>query len=175
MVKELVARLLETTDAHLILVPHVHAPIGHYESDLEACLTVLNTLPDRCRAEANERITVVREPYDATELKWIIGRTEWFCGSRMHSTIAALSSGVVACALAYSLKTRGVFASCGLADAAVDLRHLAAGDAIEQVLWTWRNRRSLSTTLATKLPQVAAQCQQQFDEIVGILPFAEAA
>jgi polysaccharide pyruvyl transferase WcaK-like protein len=93
----------------------------------------------------------------------------------MHSTIAALSSGVVACALAYSLKTRGVFASCDLEDAAVDLRHLTSGDAIEQVLWTWRNRQSLSTTLATKLPQVTAQCQQQFDEIVGILPFAEAA
>jgi polysaccharide pyruvyl transferase WcaK-like protein len=175
MVKELVGRLLETTDAHLILVPHVQAPVGHYESDLEACLNVLEALPDKLRATANERITLIRESFDATELKWIIGRMDWFCGSRMHSTIAALSSGVVACALAYSLKTRGVFASCGLEDAAVDLRHLTAEDAIEQVLRTWRNRQAMSATLATRLPQVKDICQQQFDEIVGILPFAAAA
>jgi polysaccharide pyruvyl transferase WcaK-like protein len=175
MVKELVSRLLQTTDAHILLVPHVHAPLGHYESDLDACLKILEALPDRLRATVSERITVITEPYDATELKWIIGQTEWFCGSRMHSTIAALSSGVAACALAYSLKTRGVFASCGIADAAVDLRQLKAGDAIDQALWTWQNRQSISATLATELPRVKEICQRQFDEIAGILTMAEAA
>ena len=174
-VNELVARLLQTTDAHILLVPHVHAPLGHYESDLDACLNVLEALPDRLQTTASERITVIREPYDATELKWIIGQTEWFCGSRMHSTIAALSSGVAACALAYSLKTRGVFASCGLADAAVDLRHLEAEDAIEHVLWTWENRQSMSEALANELPRVKSVCFRQFDDIASILPLAEAA
>ncbi len=174
-VTAIITRLLQSTDAHILFVPHVHTPVGHYESDLDASLGILETLPDNLKTTANERITLLREPYDATELKWIIGRTEWFCGTRMHSTIAALSSGVAACALAYSLKTRGVFASCGLADAAVDLRHLAAEDAIEHVLWTWQHRQALRATLATELPRVKADCERQFDDIAGILPVADAA
>ena len=175
MVRVLVVRLLETTDAQIVLVPHVQAPEGHYESDLDASLGVLEALPEKLKVAAKERISLVREPYDAKELKWIIAQMEWFCGSRMHSTIAALSSGVVACALAYSLKTKGVFASCELESAAVDLRRLSAEDAIDQALWTWRNRHSLKATLANALPSVKELCQQQFDDIVGVLPFAEAA
>jgi colanic acid/amylovoran biosynthesis protein len=171
LISDLVTRLLESSDAQIIFLPHVHALMGHYESDLDACLMVLETLPDRCRAEANDRVTVVRQSYDATELKWIIGQTDWFCGSRMHSTIAALSSGVAA----YSLKTKGVFASCGVGEAAVDLRRLSGRDALEQVLWTWHNRKHLSATLATRLPQVMAQCGRQFDEIASELCLAEAA
>ena len=38
----------------------------------------------------------------------------------MHATIAALSSGVPCATVAYSLKARGVFASCGMAHAVAD-------------------------------------------------------
>ena len=175
LIINLIVQLLQTTDAHILLVPHVHAPTGHYESDLDACLALTRQLPQSCRAEANERLTIVQSPYDASELKWIISRTDWFCGTRMHSTIAALSTGVACCALAYSLKTEGVFESCGVGNATCDLRQLSTEAALELVLSTWHHRQQLSDTLAKQLPNVLAQSDRQLDEIASTLRVAEAA
>ena len=33
-----------------------------------------------------------RASFDCGEMKWIVRKLEWFCGTRMHSTIAGLSS-----------------------------------------------------------------------------------
>ena len=174
LTESVVAALLNSSDAHILLVPHVHAPSGHYESDLDACRALVAALPDSCRAEANERITIVSRPYDASELKWLISQTEWFCGTRMHSTIAALSQGVPACALAYSLKTKGVFETCEAGDSVVDMRHVSTEEATGQVLRAWRRRNSFADTLKLALPQVKARGQQQLDEIVGTMNLAEA-
>jgi polysaccharide pyruvyl transferase WcaK-like protein len=175
LVKDLVSELLRSSDAHILLVPHVHAPPGHYESDLDACLSLFGQLEQELPAESKERLTVIRSPYDACELKWIISQTDWFCGSRMHSTIAALSTGIATCSLSYSLKTQGVFESCGAGDAACDLRDASAEQALEHALSTWRNRERVSRSIASELPHVMAQCDRQLDEIASSLRFAEAA
>jgi len=175
VVIKLITRLLESSNAQILLVPHVHAPQGHYESDLEAGLELVKMLPERCRLEANERLTAIKSPYDAAELKWIIKQTDWFCGSRMHSTIAALSGGVAACALAYSVKTKGVFDSCGTGEASVDLRKESTDEAVELALWMWQNRHRISDRIARQLPKVESQSDRQLDEIAGSLRIAKAA
>jgi polysaccharide pyruvyl transferase WcaK-like protein len=175
LIVNLVATLLQTTDAHILLVPHVQAPSGHYESDLDACRALINALPGRHHDTARRRITAVSRSYDATELKWLIGQTDWMCGTRMHSTIAALSTGVPACALAYSLKTRGVFETCGVGEAVADMRFQSADEVVEQVLWTWQNRDSLARKIAGKLPEVVARSCEQLDEMVGALQLPRAA
>ena len=175
LIVTLVTRLLDSTDAHILLVPHVHAPSGHYESDLDACRALLQALPERCKPEAHERLTLVTTPYDASELKWLIGQTEWFCGTRMHSTIAALSSGVAACALAYSLKARGVFESCGVGEAVVDLRRLSADAAVEQAFSTWENRSLLHDAINDARPLVRELWRRQLDDVVGTVHLDKAA
>lgn len=175
LIVALVTRLLDSTDAQILLVPHVHAPTGHYESDLDACRELLQSLPERCQSEVRERLTLVTAPYDASELKWLIGQTEWFCGTRMHSTIAALSSGVAACALAYSLKTKGVFDSCGVGEAVVDLRRISADAAAERALSTWENRSFLRDAIANARPQVRELCRRQLDDVVSTVRLERAA
>jgi polysaccharide pyruvyl transferase WcaK-like protein len=175
LIANLVAALLQTTDAHILLLPHVQAPDGHYESDLDACRAVFDALPGRYHAAAHRRITTVSQSYDATELKWLIGHADWMCGTRMHSTIAALSMGVPACALAYSLKTRGVFETCGVGESVADLRYLSAGQVVEHVLWTWQKRESLARKIAGKLPVVVNRSLEQLDEMVGALQLSRAA
>jgi polysaccharide pyruvyl transferase WcaK-like protein len=167
MMRELIVRLLEETDAQLLIVPHVHAPAGHYESDLEASQYVLDSLPEPYRREADERATVVTGDLDACELKWIISQCEWFCGTRMHATIAALSSGVPTAALAYSLKTRGVFETCGVAECVVDLRKCTHVEALERIMCTWHLRHQMVATLERNLPMVRVQAKRQMDEIAA--------
>jgi polysaccharide pyruvyl transferase WcaK-like protein len=167
LMRDLVSALLDTTDARLLLTPHVHAPAGHFESDLDACTALLRSLPARHARAAAERVTIVGATLDACELKWLIAQTDWFCGTRMHATIAALSSGVPTAALAYSLKTSGVFATCGLDAAVVDLRTHAEGAALERLLASWRGRDRAAAVLSARLPAVRASAARQLDEIVA--------
>jgi polysaccharide pyruvyl transferase WcaK-like protein len=166
LMRDLVVWFLENSEARLLLVPHVHAPQGHYESDLDASRALLAALPRKVSQAAAERVAVVTQPLDARELKWLIARTDWFCGTRMHSTIAALSSGVATAALAYSLKTRGVFATCGMADAVVDLRASAAPEVLARLQQLWKQRQRGAATLAARLPRVRETASRQLDEIV---------
>lgn len=124
---------------------------------------------------AADRLTTLTQPLDASELKWIIGHADWVCGTRMHATIAALSQGVPACALAYSLKTRGVFERCGIGESVVDLRSENMETARERVLLSWHNRAVLKEKLSARLPDVMAQSRRQLDEILNALQLREAA
>ena len=168
-----VTALLSSSDADILLVPHVHAPAGHYESDLDACWALIGAIPERYQAAAKERLNVLTRPHNASQLKWIISQTDWFCGTRMHSTIAAISQGIPSCALAYSLKTQGVFDSCGVGDAVVDLRQLSTEAAAEKVLWTWSQRAQFADILANNTPKVVERSEVQMDEIVATLQAAD--
>jgi colanic acid/amylovoran biosynthesis protein len=161
-IRGVLQRFLERSDARVVLVPHVLTPPGHFESDGEACRHAVATLGGR----AFDRVAVAPD-LDAAEAKWLIARTDWFSGTRMHSTIAALSSGVPAAALAYSGKTRGVFGTCGVAEHVADLRELGTDEAIAAVWRSWEARDEAAAALAQALPGVLAAADAQMDEIVA--------
>jgi len=165
LMRRLLMRLLDETSARVLMVPHVHAPRGHYESDLDAAVTLVESLPGQYASAARERITILKEPLDACELKWLIARCHWFCGTRMHSTIAGISSGVPTAALAYSLKTSGVFKTCEVGESVIDLRRVHEDAALESLMHLWRHRTSTASTLAGVLPGVRALAARQMDEI----------
>jgi polysaccharide pyruvyl transferase WcaK-like protein len=167
LMRGLIRKLLDHSDARILLVPHVHAPVGHYESDLDASYKLLNTLPARYKKALEARVTVVTQTLDARELKWLIAQTDWFCGTRMHATIAGLSSGVPTAALAYSLKTQGVFGTCGMHDCVVDLRSRNVAESLEQLLQLWHQRGNSATRLVEQLAEVRMHAAQQLDEVAA--------
>lgn len=161
----LVRLLRDPARPRVLLVPHVLTPNGHYESDPHACRMAMQAALDR-HPDAADRIAIVPPDFDACEMKWIISRCDWFCGTRMHSTIAALSSGVPAAAIAYSDKTLGVFETCGLAEAVVDPRRMDSKACVDEILSLFHRRRSISATLDGEIPTVRNQAEKQMHEIV---------
>lgn len=139
LVLRLIERLLEQDPAGLLLVPHVLATPGNEESDQHAAHEVRSELPERLRA----RVQVAAPPYSASEAKALIGSCSWFAGSRMHATIAGLSTGVPTVGLAYSYKFRGVFESAGVGEAALDLRALETEEAVDRTVALWSRRSEL--------------------------------
>lgn len=162
LVTTVAERLLRDSDAALVLVPHVLGPPGSTDSDED----ITAELHRHLEAEFPGRVVVAPRELGAAGRKWLIGQLEWFCGTRMHATIAALSSGVPAAGIAYSLKVRGVFDSCGQADQVVDARSTDTETAVEQVLESWRRRAAVRDRLAQSLPAVLSSAKQQMDEIV---------
>ena len=95
----------------------------------------------------------------------MIGRLDWFCGTRMHSTIAALSSGTPAAAMAYSPKFQGVFGLCDLGHRVVDLTKSDRVQGSELLLSAFDERAADAMRLQRALPRVERLVKAQLDSI----------
>jgi len=161
---ELIDRILESlltsTQANILLVPHVFGS----EWEEESCAALLRSFGTRYPG----RIFAIKGPLSERELKWVIGRTQFFVGSRMHACIAALSQCVPAVGLAYSDKFLGVFESVGMGDAIVDLRNAETPDVISRTLRAWERRAELRAELQDRIlpvrQNVAATFRRFLDE-----------
>lgn len=150
-------RSLLSDGAHVVFVPHVHVPGGAGESDVRAIQLIQARLND------NElgRTTTLPPTLDAAELKWCIGQLDWFVGSRMHSTIAALSTLTPAAAYAYSDKTLGVFQTCGAGDEVVDARTVGGHEAAERMRSMFHHRAATADALARNVPSTVRRSRDQ--------------
>ena len=159
LVDDLIARVLNETEATVLLIPHVFGS----EQEEEACAAILRT----ASARHPGRVLTVSKPLSERELKWIVGRTNFFVGSRMHACIAAISQGVPAVGLAYSDKFLGVFDSAGVGDAVIDLRSSEPGEVIARTLHALSRADTLRGQLASRVPQIQAKVVETFR---GLLP-----
>lgn len=163
--RAVIARLIEglvAAGARVVLTPHVVTPRGHYESDTEASESVVSALGPEARA----RVWVAPAFADPRQVKWLIARCGWFCGTRMHATIAGLSSGVPTATIAYSDKARGVFETCGQGDQVIDPRELGTDEVVERLTESFRRRGEIRASLTRHLPGVLASASEQMDRIV---------
>lgn len=161
MMSRLVCETLRDCDLRVVLVPHVLAPIGHRESDLEASLEIVKRVPRRDRS----RVAVLPTGLTASETKWVISQLDWLCATRMHACIAGLSSGVPVAGVAYSDKARGVFESCGQGRELIDPRMLGTEEALEALLASCHHRAATARALTPVVEAVRVANSQFFDEL----------
>ena len=160
LMQRLVAEVLDR-GARVVLVPHVVTPPGHYESDIDAAKAIVETLTPA----QQERVTGAPAYDDPRQIKGLIGHCDWFCGTRMHATIAGLSQGVPTAAVAYSIKTVGVFETCGQGDHVVDPRQTQTDELLHALLRSFETRTQARALLAEHLPKVLGQAASQMDAI----------
>ena len=154
-------RLLAESDARLLIVPHVHTP-GEADDDVAAARWLADTLA----ARHPDRVLRLPAGLDQHQTKWAIARTDWFCGARMHATIAALSSTVPSAVLAYSDKARGVFAGVGQQGHVADARRLGDTE-VDELLWSsWTGRARARAELTARVPEMLRRAGEQMDEIL---------
>lgn len=162
LVTRLLGWLLDSTDARVALVPHVIEEAGHYESDPGASMELYGTLA----ADQRARVTVLEPPYEPAEIKHEIGRLDWFNGTRMHATIAALSTGVPASAIAYSPKFLGVFEIADQSSGVADPTALDEDAALEVIKQSYGNRAEARAALSAALPAIESTLDAQLHSIL---------
>lgn len=155
LIRSLITRIVRESSPRILMVPHV-GRIDH-----EGAAKILNDLP----AEIASHVTLVPPGLDECETKWLISHCDWFAGSRMHATIAALSTRVPTVNLAYSKKAIGVFETCNLADCVVSLRQGSASEIIDRVLDRFRRREMWRGLLERRIPAVVARAGQMMSAI----------
>jgi len=115
LMRKIVRWFTSVEGADVVLVTHV---TGDWEGDGKACAALYEELKQECGGQLH----LADPAYDHREIKYLIGKCDFFLGARMHACIAALSQGIPAVGLAYSRKFAGVFESVNVPDLVVDLR-----------------------------------------------------
>ena len=165
LVEALLRKLLEYPTARVLLIPHVVPPCSPEEDDVAACETLRAALP----AGAAERVAVAPTLSDPREVKWVIRHCDWFCGTRMHACIAALSQGVPTLGIAYSDKTAGVFETVSMGDEVVDARKLRTDGLTDRVERSLAGRAEVARALSDAMPRVLARWESQFRTLIAEL------
>ena len=96
--RNLIRRVLDTTDLGVVLIPHVTLSTSDDRKALEP-------LYEEFRHTG--RVLMLGD-HSCTELKGYIARCRLFIGARTHATIAAYSNCVPTLVLGYSVKSRGI-------------------------------------------------------------------
>ncbi len=158
----LIDRLLARSDARVLLVSHVLGKRPGSESDELAVASILAERgydPARVRALPTDGLT-------AGQAKWWISKCDWFCGARMHSTIAGLSTGVPTAAVAYSIKTEPVFATVGQSAEVIDATTAQTEEVVDFLFERWTRRSETRESLSKCLPDLRRNLRQQMRTIV---------
>jgi polysaccharide pyruvyl transferase WcaK-like protein len=159
VVQHVVTTLLDRTPATVLIVPHTFG--AEMEEAASAALLAWTT------KRHPGRVVRLTTRLRASEVKWLIGRTHFFVGARMHACIGALSQGVPAVGLGYSDKFIGVFESAGIGDAVVDLRRHDADAVSREVLRLFRCRHETAARLNADIPAVQWQVRQAFVDMAS--------
>ncbi|MEM2890701.1 MAG: polysaccharide pyruvyl transferase family protein [Candidatus Hadarchaeum sp.] len=162
MLPKLVETLLEEWEGEVWFVPHTYGPWKGVENDLDASRAVINEL----RPKAKSRVRLVVGSYDCMELKWIIGKSEFFIGSRMHSCIAALSQGVPCVGIAYSRKFKGVFDTLGVGEWVIDGRAVDKEETLRTVVELYRIRDGIRDLLRVQAHIARGTLKESFETLL---------
>lgn len=96
--RNLIRRILDTTDMGIVLVPHVTLSTSDDHKALEPLFEEFRH---------TGRVLMLGD-HNCMELKGYIARCRFFIGARTHATIAAYSNCVPTLVLGYSVKSRGI-------------------------------------------------------------------
>lgn len=107
--EEIILMVSEKMKMPIVFVPHTRnlskaLGVDSASDDLDICCNIANR-----QALKDVDIRIIRDKYNARELKSVIGASEIAIGSRYHFLVAALSSGVPAVALGWGHKYMDLF------------------------------------------------------------------
>jgi len=107
-----------------------------------------------CTAKQQGNVILPENEPNQRQAKCLIGKSDFFVGSRMHSCIAALSQEVPTVGMAYSDKFAGVFESVGVKDCVIDARSCDEKQAVEKIEYIFRNKDMIRGRLADTMHKV---------------------
>jgi polysaccharide pyruvyl transferase WcaK-like protein len=105
---DLLRAIRRASDAPIILVPHVMmSPYTFPDNDdYQFMQAVRRELTPK---EQEGVFLYDAHDHSSKQIKWLISRLRVFIGSRLHATVAALSSCVPTFCIGHSIKSRGIF------------------------------------------------------------------
>lgn len=141
--------LIQERGASVVFLPQVTFTEGHDDDRIVARKVAVAVGRDDC-------VLVVENELRAEEIKWLCGRMDFFVGTRMHSNIFALSSGVPTVAIAYQPKTVGIMSELGLGRWVIPIEGLSLDELQRAFDGVAEHRVEISNHLGSAIPDAEA-------------------
>lgn len=152
-VAQAIQAFIQTTNGQVVLFSQVHGPTPADDDRLPA-RRVFTALP-----HLHNSLTFINRPVAPHQLKSAYSLTDVFLGSRLHSTIFALSERRPVVAIQYQYKTRGVFQLLGLEDWVIDIGDVTPERLLPLLDQAWQQHETLQNQLSEVLPNMMAQIE----------------
>ena len=151
-------------DASIILVPHQFS-VGKFgrKDDRFLCGLI------RVGVSDSDRCFAIRDYISAALAKAIEGHLDLMIGSRFHSCVFALSSGVPAVALGWAHKYPELMKSVGLSDNALVHTEFAEKRVLDLLDTAWENRARSKAVIQEHLPEIMKGASRVFDDVAEVL------
>ena len=149
---------------NIALIPHV---VWKHNDDREP----LNKLYEKFKL--SNRVVMIKEDYNAMQLKSIISKCRMFIGARTHATIAAYSTCVPTLVLGYSIKSKGIATDLFGTDEkyVIPVQSLEQEDDLTRsFIWLWENEGMIRKKLQLIMPgyiQKASMLDEDIREYLG--------
>lgn len=161
-VREIISFFLSIPNVKLHLIPHVVGSERHVENDYAVSFDL--------QKEFNNQNLILSplflSPVDAKDY---ISGMDFFMGARMHSTIAAFSSGVPVIPMAYSRKFNGLFIDTLSYNHMADLKTDTSNEVLDKIKDAFANRSLLkeeidvqNNTVVTEKKQLLVEYLKKF-------------
>lgn len=153
-------RWLLDQNYRVLLIPHTHQAHKPSDNDLGLALQVFENL-----SIGSEPCLVVQDDLPPDELKTLISRSHVFVGSRYHSLVAALSTGVPSLSVGWSHKYDGLLSLFGMKQFSMWANRVTLNEiqrAFEDLV---SHRDKYSSMIRAKLPDVKKQAEKSVEQV----------
>ena len=141
-------------------VEQVHGKVVFFPQVAGATDSADDRLPARrvtgLLTDINEYVTLIETPPPPSVLMAAYGLMDIFIGTRMHSNIFALCSGVPVLAIAYRHKTQGIMHMLGLDEWSIDIQAASGTTLIERLSALWEQRQAVRESIRQAIPPVVS-------------------
>lgn len=144
IIRKITEYFLSQNNVKVHLIPHVVGSERHVENDYAVCYDLTEEIK-------NENLILAPLFLDPIAAKGYIAGMDFFMGARMHSTIAAFSSGVPVVPMAYSRKFNGLFVDTLQYPYIVDLKEHFASDIFFIIKNVYKKRQELKNIIYKRM------------------------
>jgi polysaccharide pyruvyl transferase WcaK-like protein len=150
----------------LLLVPHVYTPYAPKDNDYELIEQVYGELKGQYPPDQLHMLT---EDLPPEALKTIISRAHIFIGSRYHSLVASLSTGVPSISVGWSHKYQGLLGLFGMERYATWAERVTEAELRALVEELLNQRESLAAQMQSRLPEAQARVGESVRRIAELI------
>ena len=162
-IKTLINYILEKTDYHICLIPHVYITGNN---DLETLEKIKEIYPNEERIEVlNERI------YNCEELKYVISKCNYLIAARTHASIAGYSSIIPTLVIGYSLKSKGIALDLfdDFENYVIPVDKMTPDILVNKFNYLLENSEKIKSILKQKIPQYKEKADNLIEDVLDRL------
>lgn len=163
-VRKFIRHIIETTNKHILLIPHVFWNGQDDRIIAENVYKEFNEYPGRISVLDGNR-------YNYQELRYIISNCYCFIGGRTHAVISAYSTCTPAIALGYSIKSKGIAKDLRLSEKLVVdcTKSITSGCLIDSYSFLVTHYDEIKNILNETIPDYVKKPYQIKEVITGLL------